>query len=740
MPRIPSDSYYPTADVSAVQPFRLDTSALSPDLAAMPGRQEQQVGQGLQSLGGEVTRIATDFQEQINQSRVLDARNQLAQYKGVLSDDPKGGYLARTGLDALKPEDGKSLADVYLDKFQKQQDDVMAGLDNDRQRLMLKPHAQDLGMQIQQETQKHALNQFKSYQLSNFDGQLKLSVDEASRNWQDPVAVQKNLLQAMTAVANAGTVQGKAPAEIEAQARITASTVHLKVLDAALENNNPSYANLYFQMHKDPIYVNGDKQVVPKGTPGAVMMDGGMRADDILRFQGAMNKNLDSAIAQQSVAATVKKFTPQIVPSNMDRLASIVTGIESGGQDLAKDGTPLTSPKGAKYAMQVMPDTAKNPGFGIRPAADDSPAEYNRVGKEYLGKLVEKYGNVAQALAAYNAGPGATDGAIKDKGAAWLGSMPKETQDYVVKGMQQFGAGQGAPQIPTEQSFVSDALERLGTSPRPEQIQLTRTAAEHQYGIIVKSMKEQQDVAYQNVLRDVVAKGGDFNQVDPALKMELTRLDPDKYDNAIKVAKTVSDQASGKNVELNPAALNTSIFHPERLGAMSDGEFLQWQVTNFPRAQWDDVAKRRDDYLTGKVDISAGGINHKALDRVLGERLANVGIKPTPGSKDMSGLQQVDNIKSYISQGVLAQQAQLGRKMSEDELTKFVDATFAKDVNFKSTLAGFSISSSSTKMITMRASDLPDGAYQGIKKAMVEKGSKNPTDNDILQQYWRMHK
>jgi soluble lytic murein transglycosylase len=741
MPRIPSDSYFPTADVGAVQPFRVDTSALSPELAAAPGRQEQQVGQGLMNLGGEATRIATDFQDQINQSRVLDARNQLAQYKGVLSDDPKQGYLSRTGLDALKPEDGKSLADVYLDKFQKQQDEVMAGLDNDHQRLLLKPHAQDIALQIQQETQKHALGQFKNYQLSNLDGQIKLSVDEASRNWQDPTAVQKNLLQAMTAVVIAGTVQGKAPTEIEAQARIASSTVHLKVLDAALENNNPSYANLYFQMHKDPVYVNEEKQVVPKGAPGAVMMDGGMRADDILRFQGAMNKTLDSSIAQQSVAATVSKFTPQIVPSNMDRLTSIVSGMESNGKDVGADGAPVTSAKGAKYAMQVMPDTAKNPGFGIRPAADDSPAEYNRVGREYLGKLVEKYGNIAQAMAAYNAGPGAVDAAIKDKGTAWLGSMPKETQDYVAKGMQQFGAGQGAPQIPTEQAFVADALGRLGASPRPEQVQLTRTAAEHQYGLIVKSMKEQGDAAYNNVLRDVIAKGGDFNQVDAGLKMELTRLDPDKYDNAIKMAKIVSDQAAGKNVETNPTAMVTSISHPERLAAMRDGEFTAWMTSNFPRSEWASVAKRRDDAINGTVDTSAGGVNHKALDRIITLNQVGMGLDPAKGGSDPKLRQAVDNQKAYITQTVLDQQAQLGRKMTEDEIIKHVNKVYASDVNFHGGMGLFGMFSGSQPLMKINSvTDLPDGAADGIKKLLAEKGNKNPTDSQVVQFYWKMHK
>jgi soluble lytic murein transglycosylase len=739
MPRIPSENYYPTADVGAVSPFRIDTSVLSPDQAAIPGRQEQAMGQGLMQLGDTANRIAIDFQEQINQSRVLDARNQLVQGKGVLADDPKNGYLSKTGLAALQPEEGKSLTDVYLDKYQQHSGEVMKGLDNDRQRLMLKPHADDIANQIQSETQRHALNQFKSYQLSNLDGQLKLSADDAARNWQDPTAVQKSLLQAMTAVTSAGTIQGKAPSEIEAQIKTTASTVHLKVLDAALQNNNASYANLYFQMHKDPIYVNSDKQVVPKGTDGAMMMDGGMSANDILHFQGAMNKNLDNGISQGAVSETVKKYTSQIIPTNLDRLTGIVTGLESGGQDLDKTGAPLTSPKGAKYAMQVMPETANKPGFGIRPAANDSPAEYNRVGQEYLSKLVQKYGNVPQALAAYNAGPGAVDTAIKDKGGAWLGSMPDETQKYVNKGMTKFGAGEGATSLPTEQEFVADALGRLGPNPRPEQTQLTRAAAEHQFGIITKSVAEQGDKALHNLERDIIAKGGDFNQADPQLKMELARLAPDKYDNATAFAKRISEAVTGKPVEMNPAALNTSIAYPERLAAMKDSEFLEWQTANFPKEQWTSVAKRRDDAINGKIDMSEGGVNHKALGLVVNGLIGNIGLNPNPNPKELAAYQQVSSIKGYVTQQVLDNQKQIGRKMTEDELGIFTRKLFAKDVTMLDTHLGFTTGSTTHNLLGLKPSELPRQAYDGIKQALIASGKKVPTDQDILQQYWRMH-
>jgi hypothetical protein len=105
---------------------------------------------------------------------------------------------------------------------------------------------------------------------------------------------------------------------------------------------------------------------------------------------------------------------------------------ESGGRDYDQYGRPLTSPKGALFAMQVMPATARNPGFGITPVRDQSPQEYNRVGREYYSALVNKYGgDEIKAAAAYNAGPGAVDNAIARGGENYLSVLPGETQAYV---------------------------------------------------------------------------------------------------------------------------------------------------------------------------------------------------------------------------------------------------------------------------------------------------------------------
>jgi len=125
--------------------------------------------------------------------------------------------------------------------------------------------------------------------------------------------------------------------------------------------------------------------------------------------------------------------TPTVMPPNFDRMLQV----ESGNRDFDAQGRPIVSPKGARYAAQVMPATARDPGFGVRPAADDSPAESNRVGQDYYQAMLNKYpGQPELARAAYNAGPGAVDAAIKKsmmQGGSPLDYLPKETQGYVQK-------------------------------------------------------------------------------------------------------------------------------------------------------------------------------------------------------------------------------------------------------------------------------------------------------------------
>jgi soluble lytic murein transglycosylase-like protein len=117
-----------------------------------------------------------------------------------------------------------------------------------------------------------------------------------------------------------------------------------------------------------------------------------------------------------------------------DRIVAITVQSESAGNPNA------VSPKGARGLMQVMPATARDPGFGIRPS-NGSQADDIRVGREYLAKMQSRYGgDMAKVWAAYNAGPGRVDEALKKHGAGWLQNMPAETRSYVRKNLKALGA------------------------------------------------------------------------------------------------------------------------------------------------------------------------------------------------------------------------------------------------------------------------------------------------------------
>lgn len=120
-------------------------------------------------------------------------------------------------------------------------------------------------------------------------------------------------------------------------------------------------------------------------------------------------------------------FRSGISGNQLDHITMIA---ESGGDPNA------VSPKGARGLMQVMPATARDPGFGIRPS-NGSKADDVRVGREYRRAMQSRYdGDPAKMWAAYNAGPGRVDEALQRGGANWLRLMPGETQSYVARNLR----------------------------------------------------------------------------------------------------------------------------------------------------------------------------------------------------------------------------------------------------------------------------------------------------------------
>ena len=101
---------------------------------------------------------------------------------------------------------------------------------------------------------------------------------------------------------------------------------------------------------------------------------------------------------------------------------------ESGGNPSA------VSPKGAKGLMQLMPATARD--LGVNP---DDPMQNLQGGIQYINAMLEKFGDIRLALAAYNYGPGAVEKKItllarRGQRPTWQNlkpMLPAETKNYV---------------------------------------------------------------------------------------------------------------------------------------------------------------------------------------------------------------------------------------------------------------------------------------------------------------------
>lgn len=105
----------------------------------------------------------------------------------------------------------------------------------------------------------------------------------------------------------------------------------------------------------------------------------------------------------------------------------------------------LNRSSGAIGMMQLMPATAA--ALGVDP---HNVAQNIRGGIHYLHDQLAKFGDTAQALAAYNWGPGNVAHAIARWGSDWLSHAPSETRHYVASILARTG-------IATEPATTGDA-------------------------------------------------------------------------------------------------------------------------------------------------------------------------------------------------------------------------------------------------------------------------------------------
>ena len=654
MPRVPT---YDNFQQMPAQLRPVEMQAAMPRVD--PGAQAANFGQAAQRAGAAAMDMELEALKQANQLRVDDALNKALEAEMRLAYDKDAGYTSQRGLSALERESGKPLADEYDEEFGKAVESIGAGLGNDYQRQVFGQAIAKRRAAFRAGAMKHEADEFRTYTLSVREGTIATRMQQIGLNYANPEVIDEAITSIRAATYDAAKLQGKSAEWADAQARKMASNAHKTAIAAALEKNDVAYADRYLKRYgKD------------------------MEADDLLQTTGLITKEMDLRVGTSAATEAMGRWAPKIVPGDMDRLTNIVMGIESAGRRYDASGKliegPATKYGTAKGEMQVLDGTNRDPGYGVKPAADDSPEERARVGRDYLAAMVREYdGDVSKALAAYNWGPGNLDKAVKEHGPNWLQAAPEETRSYVERGVREFGAGAGRGKRPSLAEIKADLRGDPMLAGNPARLKAAEEAAEKQYREIEAAEKQATDEALDTVYRGLYANGGNMG----ALPVSVRAMIPgDKLGAVMGFADTV--RKSGGAVH-NPEAWAQVLSMPrESLAAMSPIEFFREFRPHLDDAHLEKGYALLND-ARGEVGTDAKHLEVITTANRVKKAAIDAGLLPATGKANDNEVKAFAQFERLVDDRVRQFEAtdlQGKRKANSAELQQIIDGTLMDKV------------------------------------------------------------
>lgn len=619
----------------------------SPSTIAIGGaaaRQMQETGAAMQNAGTLAGRVALDLQQQANQVQVDSALNRVKEEQLRLTHDRSVGFSSVTGEAAFRRQSGKSLADDYSAELQKSVDAIGAELGNDAQRAAFRQHASNMVLSLRQGATAHEAEQFKTHSLSVAEGVQATALRDIELNYRNPQAVDAAVMRIQGETYRQAQLLGKSGEWQEAQARKLTSNAHRVAVGAALQANDPAYAQAYLDKY-------------------ARQMDG----DDLLTVRGLVTTEMNQQLGMQRGDAVFAQFAPKLISGPMATLEAITMGAESGGRRYGSDGKLLESSAGAKGEMQVMDATNLDPGFGVRPAKDDSPDERARVGRDYLQALLQHYGgDPAKMWAAYNAGPGRLDEAVKkaEKSAKlsatdpsvqahdWRDFLPAETRAYVAKNTAALEKAQKGGAVipkPTEQDIHAGLYSDPVLAANPEAMKVAMAQVKQRYAEMQSTLKQRGEEVKAAAQQALIANGGRWNELSPDLRAQITQYIPGEVDSLKKFnGNPQTDWGLYYDLKLDPKRLeqtNLSVLRDK----FADGEFKQ-------------LVEEQQGLRDGKVSSST---QLRTTHDYVQQLMIQSGL--SPNSKDPSEAEKAGLAWSAVETRIKQIESASGRKLTAEE-------------------------------------------------------------------------
>lgn len=720
MPTVPTQDNFNTRP-STTASFRFSPER-APDAGRVAGRQMEETGQSMQRAGQQQTQAQLEILQEANQLRVDDALNEAREEALRLQYDPEEGFTNLKGYDALNRPKNQPLEAEYASKLEEHLSEVAGSLGNEDQQMRFKEQSTALLARFREGLIQYEGEQFQEYSKSVRRGTIANRTQEISLNYRSQDIVDDALVSIEASAKDLARQEGKAASEGEALARDALSKAHMVVIETALQKEDSVYADEYFKKNAR-----------------------NMVSDDILKVNAVLGEQLDTKIAVGVVGEVMAEQTSNFVTPDSERAFNIALNTESGGKQFGGAGSvagadePTTSPAGAIGVAQVMPDTgpeaAKLAGMDWDEERFRNDPEYNRaLGKAYFDKQLKDFdGSLAQAYAAYNAGPGATRGAISaarndPDGKSWLEFLPEETQKYVDKNMSAFGAGKGTNKRPTLLEVKNRVREQIGTD-SPRRLKLALAEAEAQYDTITKSIEQQEEQIVADAMRELVDNGGDYSALPTLMR---SAIPPQRIGKVIDFARKLQ---KGDNTT-NLALYNQLTEDPQMLANLTDDQFFALR-DELSDTDYKHFSKQRADIRNGNQPDgqNPGSLNTSAIKTAVDNRLIQMGMRPT-ASFDKDGEPQGDTvrvggIRKLVNEAILASQNATGKKMNDAEVEQFIDKLFSERTTYEQFWG-----SPEGPVLGMKFSDIPKQIQKDMRASFKRRGIE-PSEQELLEAYQR---
>lgn len=603
-------------------------------------------GEAVARVGQGVGRIMEKRKQEIEDAEVFELRRKLNDWEA------ENIYKAGTGAMYRNGQDAFGLTEELPSSFNKFTQELAKGIKTPRQRELFN----QMTLSRSESLTSWAARKEEGERTRYLEGQYKADIDSSARRMaglsldegfrmapvpqkiltDDPnmpvaydpatlgtrtnVDVELDVIRARTV--KHGRANGWSEEETQAEIAKNEQAVFGTVMETLMSEEQIEAADTFFK-HFSP------------------RMDVTLKA----RYSGELKRATRARRAQVGVDDIMRVSGPAALANtdDMTQLIGVVRMMESGNRDFDDAGNPIRPMRdgkllsSAKFAMQVIDGTARDPGFGIRPAADpNDPAERNRVGEELLAALVDTFdGDTVKALAAYHDGYGAVLKAIEEGGVNWQSMLSPAGQAYVQKGIGMLDKAQitTGPERLTAAEYDQTLRQYAGND--PDLLNLMRQELAVRLDAEQATMTKAQDDATAAAYR-LISDGTPFNDLGRALLKEIPgdRL-PALRSFAASMARGDTPKTDWETyymLRTSPALLQQTDLMTHR-GHLDDAEFkeltaLQMAIRNDPDGRkWRNI-QTRDEIVKNLFVESGENITKKGVKedlskftRMLSERV-----------------------------------------------------------------------------------------------------------------------